>query len=562
MLVIADNVRQTKVVAFANIRVGGGKGISAYLRVHASGSEKFKKKLMSGGIAKETKLTAIEKRRRMIEAGRKYATLNGIALHSNAISKQPTHFKEGDVELVAPSALANQTQALGGLKDMVQVEKELECEPKSVRKSVLQHKPPHFLRARERPSLFPNGINPLDEASTARYHRLPQSQRSPKELKTFSAFVRPLACATNASPSQTPSSSNKSVHFSDKITFRSPPLSCLEKLPQLPEVLNLNVSDSELDAQLSELPSGIISRLNDALQRIHTERSARNSERGDRLGSEESTPTEEGSAECLARKRGRPKRQTRSVKADELYPWSAVKVGNVAEEERNEVMKLLPNVIILIIVPGVLAIVLLVGPTAIVGCEWRKEQIAIENGMSTAIRLKALREEYIGRAVRAFNYSTYTYREVKHFLKDYMAHVQPLYAEYLTIGRVVEIGDTTDAVFTFPNALALLVSYAITTGHTNVDIRDAYGQSILAIFAYIGTIVLSIIIASMCQTYNCALRFLFAKIVRLDESTTNPDRVSYKYMWAVAKRDGLVLLTALVLLVAVIAAGYYASCLI
>ncbi|KHN82611.1 hypothetical protein Tcan_10416 [Toxocara canis] len=390
----------------------------------------LRKKLMSGGIAKETKLTAIEKRRRMIEAGRKYATLNGIALHSNAISKQPTHFKEGNVELVAPSALANQTQALGGLKDMVQVEKELECEPKSVRKSVLQHKPPHFLhlmppcrssardskknsnlankqfslnvpfekdvrslhdiingkpiagiierpsycRARERPSLFPNGINPLDEASTARYHRLPQSQRSPKELKTFSAFVRPLACATNASPSQTPSSSNvkltckktpKSVHFSDKITFRSPPLSCLEKLPQLPEVLNLNVSDSELDAQLSELPSGIISRLNDALQRIHTERdseldaqlselpsgiisrlndalqrihterSARNSERGDRLGSEESTPTEEGSAECLARKRGRPKRQTRSVKADELYPWSAVKVGNVAEEERS-----------------------------------------------------------------------------------------------------------------------------------------------------------------------------------------------------------------------------------
>uniref|UniRef100_A0A0M3IUB1 Transmembrane protein 242 n=1 Tax=Ascaris lumbricoides TaxID=6252 RepID=A0A0M3IUB1_ASCLU len=43
--------------------------------------------------------------------------------------------------------------------------------------------------------------------------------------------------------------------------------------------------------------------------------------------------------------------------------------------------------------------------------------------------------------------------------------------------------------------------------------------------------------------------------MRLDESKTNPDRVSYKYMWAVAKRDGLVLVAALILLIASTAAG-------
>lgn len=50
-------------------------------------------------------------------------------------------------------------------------------------------------------------------------------------------------------------------------------------------------------------------------------------------------------------------------------------------------MKLLPNMIAIILVPILLFVVLYIGPNAIVSCEWRKEQSAIENGMSTAIRV-------------------------------------------------------------------------------------------------------------------------------------------------------------------------------
>uniref|UniRef100_A0A0M3IK99 G_PROTEIN_RECEP_F1_2 domain-containing protein n=1 Tax=Ascaris lumbricoides TaxID=6252 RepID=A0A0M3IK99_ASCLU len=50
-------------------------------------------------------------------------------------------------------------------------------------------------------------------------------------------------------------------------------------------------------------------------------------------------------------------------------------------------MQLLPNMIAIILVPILVFVVLYIGPNAIVSCEWRKEQSAIENGMSTAIRV-------------------------------------------------------------------------------------------------------------------------------------------------------------------------------
>uniref|UniRef100_A0A0M3HG04 ABC transporter permease n=1 Tax=Ascaris lumbricoides TaxID=6252 RepID=A0A0M3HG04_ASCLU len=101
-------------------------------------------------------------------------------------------------------------------------------------------------------------------------------------------------------------------------------------------------------------------------------------------------------------------------------------------------MKLLPNMIAIILVPILLFVVLYIGPNAIVSCEWRKEQSAIENGMSTAIRVD--------------------------FLEDYVVQVQPLYAEYLVNRRFIEIGGETKILFTYANSLSLLVSYALTTG--------------------------------------------------------------------------------------------------
>lgn len=51
------------------------------------------------------------------------------------------------------------------------------------------------------------------------------------------------------------------------------------------------------------------------------------------------------------------------------------------------IMQFLPNIIAVILVPTLLLAVLYFGPNAIVECEWRIEQAAIENGMSAAIRV-------------------------------------------------------------------------------------------------------------------------------------------------------------------------------
>uniref|UniRef100_A0A0M3IUB2 ABC transmembrane type-1 domain-containing protein n=1 Tax=Ascaris lumbricoides TaxID=6252 RepID=A0A0M3IUB2_ASCLU len=53
---------------------------------------------------------------------------------------------------------------------------------------------------------------------------------------------------------------------------------------------------------------------------------------------------------------------------------------------------------------------------------------------------------------------------IEDFLEDYVVQVQPLYAEYLVNRRFIEIGGETKILFTYANSLALLVSYALTTG--------------------------------------------------------------------------------------------------
>uniref|UniRef100_A0A0M3IKA0 Proline-rich protein 36-like n=1 Tax=Ascaris lumbricoides TaxID=6252 RepID=A0A0M3IKA0_ASCLU len=358
-----------------------------------------------GSIIKSAKLTAIEKRRRMIEAGKKYAALNGITLHVG-VTQQPEQKDQGDAKCANFSSLITEQKAMGLDKiDSSNIAKEDSAENDVKKDSIKgihrpnelhglrpppsapstryqharsgktssipqsapsnRHKPPntHFekdasslrdimnqrpitqvigrpshTRQRERLSLFPNGINPLDETAV----RILPPLASPRDSNTCSTYLRPvdtpgvissletpLACGVRSSCKKTPAS--KSVHFNDNIAFRSPSISSLEK-HQPSDVLRLNVSDEELDTQLCSLPFGTIMRLKDALHRITMTRSAiREGETS--LGSEELQRVKEDSPKETEERGNRWKRQTRSKKLVEAGSWSASKLQAVTEEE-------------------------------------------------------------------------------------------------------------------------------------------------------------------------------------------------------------------------------------
>uniref|UniRef100_A0A915AJG9 Uncharacterized protein n=1 Tax=Parascaris univalens TaxID=6257 RepID=A0A915AJG9_PARUN len=359
--------------------------------------------LFGGSISKSSKLTAIEKRRRMIEAGKKYAALNGVTLHVN-VTQQPEQKDQGDAECpnfssviteqktvnadeINSSKIAKADSAKNDIKNNNDkgIERSNEFrglrapppsapstrykDTRSVKTSNIQHSAPsnrirppnaHFekdpsslrdimnqrpinqvigisshTRQRGRLSLFPNGINPLDETAV----KIPPPPTSPGDSNMCSTYLRtiaahgctsletPLACEVGSSRKKTP----KSVHFNDDIAFRSPSISSLEK-QQPSNLLRLNVSDGELDTQLRSLPFGTIMRLKDALHRIAMRRNTI-SEDETPSNSEELQHGEEDSPKEIEERGNCWKRQTRSKKLLEAGSWSASKLQVVTEEE-------------------------------------------------------------------------------------------------------------------------------------------------------------------------------------------------------------------------------------
>ncbi|EJW86267.1 hypothetical protein WUBG_02823 [Wuchereria bancrofti] len=299
------------------------------------------RKINDGGITKE--LTAAEKRKRMIEAGTKYAAQNR-KIKTDYSTR--AHFMKFSVKTVPGSSIK-----IGSCKNSlapVQLQRissrnkqiaETPSSQKAICKAILNHsdakcesklyfakaplKPINeiferddaaltsilnrcpqnsisgrasIFRGRERPSLFPNGINPLDTAAVKFAKPLPLTA-----LTARSFSMEPIISAKVDSTSilVTPSSSlmmskrtpGKTVRFDESVDFRSPKIDHIFPETSVPKInkssslettdemiLDLKVKFDVVLEKLRNLPARVFTNLEEAVRQIASEKS-RNAEK-------------------------------------------------------------------------------------------------------------------------------------------------------------------------------------------------------------------------------------------------------------------------------------------
>ncbi|CAG9534733.1 unnamed protein product [Cercopithifilaria johnstoni] len=292
------------------------------------------RKTNDGGVSKQ--LTAAEKRKRMIEAGTKYAAQNRKI---KADCSAGTHFTKFSVETVPGSIIKTglcrkstvplkrtsprkNKQILDtssnhqSISENILNRSDAKSKPKThfiktplkpineiferddaALTSILNKCPQNSIsgrasmfRSRERPSLFPNGVNPLDTAAVKFAKPLSLTALAarsfslgmPAKIDTASILVTPSS--TFKMSKRTPV---KTVRFDESVDFRSPkvddvssPESSVLKIgkPTSLEtsdemILDLKMKFDDILEKLRNLPASVFSNLKEAVHQISYEKS-------------------------------------------------------------------------------------------------------------------------------------------------------------------------------------------------------------------------------------------------------------------------------------------------
>uniref|UniRef100_A0A8R1XS49 FAS1 domain-containing protein n=1 Tax=Onchocerca volvulus TaxID=6282 RepID=A0A8R1XS49_ONCVO len=301
------------------------------------------RKINDGGVSKQ--LTAAEKRKRMIEAGTKYAEQNRKI---KADCSAGSHFMKFSVKTVPGSTIKTQpckksmvrqhilqrrnNQIVDTFSNQQSISRiirnhsDAKSKPKSyfvktplkpinetferddaALTSILSRCPQNSIsgrasifRGRERPSLFPNGVNPLDRAAVKFAKPLPLTAFA---TRSFSLGAISSAKVDTTSTLITPSlavkiskrTPMKTVRFDESIDFRSPKIDISSPETSVPKIdepaslettdemiLNLKLKFDDMLEKLRNLPAHVFSNLEEAVHQITSEKSTNASKICDR----------------------------------------------------------------------------------------------------------------------------------------------------------------------------------------------------------------------------------------------------------------------------------------
>ncbi|VBB29165.1 unnamed protein product [Acanthocheilonema viteae] len=296
------------------------------------------RKTNDGGVSKQ--LTAAEKRKRMIEAGAKYAAQNrkvkadcstGAHFMKFSIKTRPqpviktesckktiTSLKLQHISPRKNKQMVDPSSSRQSISENILNRSDIKSKPKTyfikaplkpineiferddaALTSILNRCPQNsvsgrasIFRGRERPSLFPNGINPLDTAAVKFAKPLPLTALA---ARSFSLGVIPSTKVDTTSILVTPSSTvrmskrtpAKTVRFDESIDFRSPKVDSIsssetnvletDKLASLETtnemILDLKMKFDDILEKLRNLPASVFTNLKQAVYQIAYEKS-------------------------------------------------------------------------------------------------------------------------------------------------------------------------------------------------------------------------------------------------------------------------------------------------
>uniref|UniRef100_A0A0N5AM96 Ion_trans_2 domain-containing protein n=1 Tax=Syphacia muris TaxID=451379 RepID=A0A0N5AM96_9BILA len=202
-----------------------------------------------------------------------------------------------------------------------------------------------------------------------------------------------------------------------------------------------------------------------------------------------------------------------------------------------------------------LGVILYLVPTNIVSEDWRSEQLSNELDRAVSYQLKKLREDFTGRAQRAFRSANHSKNEIESLLTLYIQKSQTYYEMLLKEDKWRGVTGTGKVVTNYENILFLLMSYTLTTGGGNISVNSVGTNAILVIFSYVLTLLLAIVIGGMTQFNNSLIRKLIGWLLGLNDSRKNPNKLQYSYMWKLVRREALILLVTLLLAFGGVIAG-------
>ncbi|VDD93596.1 unnamed protein product [Enterobius vermicularis] len=245
-------------------------------------------------------------------------------------------------------------------------------------------------------------------------------------------------------------------------------------------------------------------------------------------------------------------------------------------------MQVVPNILGTVIVFSTLCILFYFIPGLIVNYEWRGEQSSNEKDKTASYELKRLREEYVGRAQRAFKSVRHSQEEVRSTQFLLNSKTLPLYETVVNENKWADVSGNGRVEINFNNVLMLFASYALTTGHENVRIQSMVSKAVLVVSSFLATVALSIVIGAMAQLHTvikhslkipvsvkaislinlhlCRINSEICTqavdwILRINKSERNPNKLNYNFMMDVVKREAILLLITFVIASGGIVAG-------
>ncbi|MCP9261567.1 hypothetical protein DINM_004919 [Dirofilaria immitis] len=310
------------------------------------------RKINDGGISKQ--LTAAEKRRRMIEAGTKYAmenrkiktncsaeahvmkfnvkTVQGSIIKTRSCKRSTMSVKRQHISPRRNNQIVDTFNSQQSISEIIRNASILHSSAKSKSKSRFVKTPlkpineiferddaaltsilnrcsqnsisgrTSIFRGRERPSLFPNGVNPLDTAAVKFAKSLPLEAFPSRSfslgaitstnIDTASILVTPSSAIKISRRTPVGSSKMKIVRFDESIDFRSPKLDSMysaevgvsktgksDSVETTNEmILDLKVKFDDMLEKLRNLPTHVFNNLEEAMHQIASEKSTSNNE--------------------------------------------------------------------------------------------------------------------------------------------------------------------------------------------------------------------------------------------------------------------------------------------